>query len=757
MAKKKIYKHHERTTIAQAVTDAVAREMVIGSAERQAAIKFADGASLKLTPWFDARAFGATGDGSTNDTAALQALSAAVQAAGGGTIRIPPGDYRIFGGTSGEVNIFDFTNITKGIRILMEGVKFTSTRSFADGVVSTLFKFTACHNLEIGDFEFDTTATLQTWGGEGVGGTRGVELCGFHSNGTNLGCRNVRIGSIKARGARAAVFITRDPTTDINQKSRNFVIENLDTENCGRAISCQYSGDNVTVNNITANKSYRTCYVYNVRGFKAKIRSKNHGSADLLLAGFNATGYDVGIDCGLQDIGIEYLNMDSGTDGDPNTGVDVNPITIAWLTNPGGGLPVKHRNIRIKTNIRYPEDIQFESALMFEKYIHDAGSGGYVFDDGTTVALAGRGHVLDGFYLTGMVEGRGDADTKACFDQRGEFSASGEPDIVRNFNVDGFSIVDAGNAYFLLLNVLQGTAFIRNFYSTAEVAAIGNPSDSRVVYIGCKAASFTHNTADTSYHDYYSCHATDVSLQSLINKVWYGKCSVGGVIQPNAQEMVGVSTSNASNAQLYITQGSSTTVGTDDLAKDVRLRAGTGGTVRNAEAAVSVRNDAALFCAVQHILGIANNSASHHAALALLVDASLSFRYQAGSIASSTLLSTELANLSTNGMAWAVRNKEKKGANVTAANDLTLGLDGNKFTVTGNTQINGIATANWVAGSEITLLFTGTPTVKNNTAASAGFASLLLSGSADLVAANNVCLTLWYDGTNWQEKCRKVP
>lgn len=103
------------------------------------------------------------------------------------------------------------------------------------------------------------------------------------------------------------------------------------------------------------------------------------------------------------------------------------------------------------------------------------------------------------------------------------------------------------------------------------------------------------------------------------------------------------------------------------------------------------------------------------------------------------------------------RLQQYKGANVAAANDLTLGLDGNFFTITGNTQINAITTANWHAGSpSITLLFTGTPTVKNNTAGGAGTGVLLLSGSADLLAANNTMLGLQYDGTQWQETFRKV-
>lgn len=105
------------------------------------------------------------------------------------------------------------------------------------------------------------------------------------------------------------------------------------------------------------------------------------------------------------------------------------------------------------------------------------------------------------------------------------------------------------------------------------------------------------------------------------------------------------------------------------------------------------------------------------------------------------------------------RVQGKKGADVVAANDLSLGLQdngGNLYKVTGNTQINGIATASWQVGSRVVLWFTGTPTIKHNTAPSAGFVAFLLQGSADLVAANNTFLEVIYDGTNWQELKRKT-
>lgn len=96
-----------------------------------------------------------------------------------------------------------------------------------------------------------------------------------------------------------------------------------------------------------------------------------------------------------------------------------------------------------------------------------------------------------------------------------------------------------------------------------------------------------------------------------------------------------------------------------------------------------------------------------------------------------------------------------KSADVAVANDYALG-NGNKIRATVGGTINGIAVLNWQAGAEIDLVCSAATTFKNNTAASAGYASLKLAGGIDFVAAAEDTLTLWYDGTYWQEKCRRL-
>lgn len=91
----------------------------------------------------------------------------------------------------------------------------------------------------------------------------------------------------------------------------------------------------------------------------------------------------------------------------------------------------------------------------------------------------------------------------------------------------------------------------------------------------------------------------------------------------------------------------------------------------------------------------------------------------------------------------------------TAANNFTL-TNGNVFTVSGSTQINAITTTGWQAGSTVILIFSGSPTVKHNTAGGAGTAPIILAGATDFAASANDVLTLSYNGTNWYETTRKL-
>lgn len=106
------------------------------------------------------------------------------------------------------------------------------------------------------------------------------------------------------------------------------------------------------------------------------------------------------------------------------------------------------------------------------------------------------------------------------------------------------------------------------------------------------------------------------------------------------------------------------------------------------------------------------------------------------------------------------RVETKQGVSVASANNLALGSDGNVFEITGTTQINLISNANWQDGSEITLLFTSTPTVKNGQATSTSNITIKLAGGVDFSATADDALKLVLSTVGgvqaWREVSRSV-
>lgn len=100
---------------------------------------------------------------------------------------------------------------------------------------------------------------------------------------------------------------------------------------------------------------------------------------------------------------------------------------------------------------------------------------------------------------------------------------------------------------------------------------------------------------------------------------------------------------------------------------------------------------------------------------------------------------------------------QAQGADIAAANNLVLGADGNLFKITGNTQVNLLADTNRQFGDCVTLWFTGTPTVKHNTATAGANKQIKLAGAVDFVATADDTLTLRYCSDSvWREVSRAV-
>jgi len=100
----------------------------------------------------------------------------------------------------------------------------------------------------------------------------------------------------------------------------------------------------------------------------------------------------------------------------------------------------------------------------------------------------------------------------------------------------------------------------------------------------------------------------------------------------------------------------------------------------------------------------------------------------------------------------------EQGADVASANNLAVVA--NTTEITGTTQINLISSTGWINTSEITLMFTSTPTVKHGQATSGSNITILLNGGVDFVASADDLLTLVLGEIGgvqaWREKGRSV-
>jgi hypothetical protein len=96
-----------------------------------------------------------------------------------------------------------------------------------------------------------------------------------------------------------------------------------------------------------------------------------------------------------------------------------------------------------------------------------------------------------------------------------------------------------------------------------------------------------------------------------------------------------------------------------------------------------------------------------------------------------------------------------QGANVSSANQMDLGLDGNLFVITGNTDVQCITHTGWNEGSVITLMFQGTLTLRSSFSCGDTLDKVVLSANMDFAITGLTTVTLVYAG-DWFEVSRGV-
>lgn len=330
---------------------------------------------------FDVDAYGARGNGRSDDTGAFMAACRALAAAGGGTLtgragatyvlfpdsyqrgRVPTAPLAAFTGLSGVT--VDFAASTLRVP---RTVPFTRPGDY----VFHLFRFQGCSGV---------VCRANVVGHDHVGPS---VLCGAVPFQFNGGCRDVSVsGRFSGVYIPAAVVSGAFPgtigTADPAQRTLGVMLD-LQVANSGYASSFRFSGDRARVRLVT-DGCYRSYFPYGVRDHEVWVTSKDPMGADCLLKAYG--GY------GLESIRLHYTNRDTtsavaAAGGSP-------AIELDW----GDAVPAAFRDIWIDVNVRYLQPNAF--GPVFQVVRHN----GTVVD----AARRRRGHRLRGLRLGGVIEG----------------------------------------------------------------------------------------------------------------------------------------------------------------------------------------------------------------------------------------------------------------------------------------------------------------------------------------------------------------
>jgi hypothetical protein len=250
----------------------------------------------------------------TDVTTAIRTATAAIQAAGGGSLD--------FGGANNTFKVFPGTittdpdplgtfNSLTGIELKSSGAKFIIAGDFTvDSVRAKLFSFEDCSNITIGDFVVDATGDRTTGGANPTLGLYRRGGVAFYFRGTNS---NVVIGNLDITDISIGVWFfsvsygssqnfPKTSAVDINSDDvTSFVdIANIKAHTVGYPLQQDSSGHFIKFN-LNAVECGRAWYCIDVLNAVANIVSKDQdGSNDVGIAGW------------VENIDLSYTNTESG-------------------------------------------------------------------------------------------------------------------------------------------------------------------------------------------------------------------------------------------------------------------------------------------------------------------------------------------------------------------------------------------------------------------------------------------------------------
>jgi hypothetical protein len=302
------------------------------------------GAAAQPLPVYDVTAYGATGNDTTDDTLAIRAAAAALQAAAvtnnlGATLYFPPGRYRIFstGVSPTSNNLASFANLN-GIKVISEGATLEIMRQFAVNETGLIFGFQYCSNITVDGFTV----------------TGPNAYVGVH-NGLNFvllweGNRNVSMPNNKVKGVYSGLTCSRNSLS--LPKSEGVVVGSLDVANSVYGITTGNGCDGLTVHSLIVKDVTRSYVAYGVRDHDVAITSYGSHADDVAIGTSGGQG--------LENVRVRYTSPAEYT---TTTSGEHARVRLSWG---GGTAPI--RNVDIRLHVTYGSSTTGGPAFRLLKY-----------------------------------------------------------------------------------------------------------------------------------------------------------------------------------------------------------------------------------------------------------------------------------------------------------------------------------------------------------------------------------------------------